>query len=333
MVCEVPGAAVFFSDIHEFTSASNTMGSAELLQLMGYVYGVMDHIADRFRVYKVKTIGDAYLAVQGLPGSTSENPSLDLLRYASFVCQVFGDRFVHPTEGQVLAAMNNAMLWNGPMASWKRGSRSQKDRDGAESVARSVKSVARSAKAPSVAPSKVPPSHRSKRSQRTSVAATSRAGAEEGRVQCVMSYGLAVGRIVAGVLGGRSPMFDIWGATVNLASRMQSSGEPGRIQVSEQLYKKVIAVPGQPFTFDPPRSTMCKGFGAVSAYLVQGTSEGLPKDLQEQLRLEPRYGAFLFDNILTSAPQSVRVAEGGPAALHRSNGISSSIIQLESVDE
>eukprot|EP00667_Euglena_gracilis_P002073 EG_transcript_2073 len=58
MVCEVPGAAVFFSDIHEFTSASNTMGSAELLQLMGYVYGVMDHIADRFRVYKVKTIGD-----------------------------------------------------------------------------------------------------------------------------------------------------------------------------------------------------------------------------------------------------------------------------------
>eukprot|EP00667_Euglena_gracilis_P002440 EG_transcript_2439 len=58
MVCEVPGAAVFFSDIHEFTSASNAMGSKELLLLMGYVYGVMDHIADRFAVYKVKTIGD-----------------------------------------------------------------------------------------------------------------------------------------------------------------------------------------------------------------------------------------------------------------------------------
>eukprot|EP00667_Euglena_gracilis_P000876 EG_transcript_876 len=38
LVCEVAGAAVFFSDIHEFTSASNTLASKELLQLMGYVY-------------------------------------------------------------------------------------------------------------------------------------------------------------------------------------------------------------------------------------------------------------------------------------------------------
>eukprot|EP00667_Euglena_gracilis_P021334 EG_transcript_23329 len=97
-------------------------------------------------------------------------------------------------------------------------------------------------------------------------------------------------------------MFDIWGATVNLASRMQSTGEPGRIQVSEQLYKKVIAVPDQPFTFEAPRSALCKGFGAVNAYMVRGTSEGVPKDLQARLRLEPRYGAFRFDNVLGTSP-------------------------------
>eukprot|EP00667_Euglena_gracilis_P025082 EG_transcript_29175 len=117
-----------------------------------------------------------------------------------------------------------------------------------------------------------------------------------------MSYGLAVGRLVAGVLAGRCPMFDIWGTPVNLASRMQSTGEPGRIQVSEQLYREVVLVPGQPFGFEPPRSVYCKGFGPVSAYLVRSTAEGLPRGLREALRLEPRYGAFYFDNVLASAP-------------------------------
>eukprot|EP00667_Euglena_gracilis_P000544 EG_transcript_544 len=291
LVWEVPGAAVFFSDICEFTNVSNTLGSAELLQLMGYVYGVMDHISDRFGVNKVKTIGDAYLAVQGLPGSDSQNPSLELLRYAAFVCQVFGDRFTHPTEGRVLAAMNTAMRANvGALRRW--GSRlKSRDRGRAESMAPSTD--------PSLAPSSGPLSRQS-----TKVTV----GHEEEKLYCTMTYGLAVGKIVAGVLGGRCPMFDIWGGTVNLASRMQSTGEPGRIQVSEQLYKKVIAVEGQPFTFDEPRSTYCKGFGNVSAYMVRTTTEGVPRDLQDELRLEPRYGAFAFDNVLTS------FSRGGPDA-------------------
>eukprot|EP00667_Euglena_gracilis_P000216 EG_transcript_216 len=286
MVCEVPGAAVFFSDIHEFTSASNTLGSKDLLQLLAYVYGVMDSIADRFHVYKVKTIGDAYLAVRGLPGADTENPSLDLLRFASCVCQVFGDRFVHPTEGQVLAAMNRAMAWNGQAGRKARLASKGKARGSEADAASQSQGRSSSRKGP-------PPA-----GSRTSLASSPRA---EDKVQCIMSYGLAVGKLVAGVLAGRCPMFDIWGGTVNLASRMQSTGEPGRIQVSEQLYKKVIAVPGQPFAFEAPRSTFCKGFGHVNAYMVRTTAEGLPKDLQEQLQLEPRYGAFQFDNILSAA--------------------------------
>eukprot|EP00668_Euglena_longa_P037764 GGOE01048635.1.p1 GENE.GGOE01048635.1~~GGOE01048635.1.p1 ORF type:complete len:120 (+),score=29.09 GGOE01048635.1:35-361(+) len=102
-------------------------------------------------------------------------------------------------------------------------------------------------------------------------------------------------------------MFDIWGSTVNLASRMQSTGEPGRIQVSEQLYKKVIGVPGQPFSFDAPHSVFCKGFGNVNAYMVRTTTEGLPPDLEVQLRLEPRFGPFYFDYVVSRADVNVVV--------------------------
>eukprot|EP00668_Euglena_longa_P026608 GGOE01033311.1.p1 GENE.GGOE01033311.1~~GGOE01033311.1.p1 ORF type:complete len:1167 (-),score=340.26 GGOE01033311.1:555-3878(-) len=286
MVCEVPKAAVFFSDIHEFTSASNSMGSKELLLLMGYVYGVMDNIAGRLGVYKVKTIGDAYLAVLGLPGTTSANVSLDLLRFASCVCQVFGDRFVHPTEGQVLEQMNNAMSWNGRAAQAKH-----------MSVISSCNASAKGGR--STAPSSTVHSQPSREGSKASADGSEASrGHSATRVQCIMSYGLAFGKLVAGVLAGRSPMFDIWGNTVNLASRMQSTGEPGRIQVSEYLYQKVVAEPGQPFTFDSPHSVYCKGFGNVSAYMVRTTAEGLPKDLQAELRVEPRYGEFFFDNVL-----------------------------------
>jgi class 3 adenylate cyclase len=48
-----------------------------------------------------------------------------------------------------------------------------------------------------------------------------------------------VGPVVAGVIGTEKPHYDIWGNTVNVASRMDSSGIPGRIQVKKflNLYK------------------------------------------------------------------------------------------------
>eukprot|EP00667_Euglena_gracilis_P001293 EG_transcript_1293 len=257
MVCEVPGAAVFFSDIHEFTPVSNTLGSQKLLQLMGYVYGVMDMIADWYGVYKVKVIGDAYLAVTGLPGSDAENPGLDLLRFASCVCQVFGTRFVHPSEGSVLSILNSRA--RGSTVSSASSHQTGSTRHSAHALGRSPHgppppALSHNPKGPpsSRAPHN-PLSPRAGQAQNDSLLAgnalatarhsrltdTSR-GADTGttplpgavpavkpplpacssegsfgetdcshvgdtQVQCVMSYGLAAGRLVAGVLAGRCP--------------------------------------------------------------------------------------------------------------------------------
>ena len=48
----------------------------------------------------------------------------------------------------------------------------------------------------------------------------------------MLRVGMNIGPVVAGVIGARKPQYDIWGNTVNVASRMESTGELGKIQVS-----------------------------------------------------------------------------------------------------
>lgn len=50
-----------------------------------------------------------------------------------------------------------------------------------------------------------------------------------------LSPGINHGPVIAGVIGARKPQYDIWGNTVNVASRMESTGELGKIQVNTQL--------------------------------------------------------------------------------------------------
>lgn len=50
--------------------------------------------------------------------------------------------------------------------------------------------------------------------------------------QLQTSLGINHGPVIAGVIGARKPQYDIWGNTVNVASRMESTGELGKIQVS-----------------------------------------------------------------------------------------------------
>ncbi|XP_033994173.1 adenylate cyclase type 1-like isoform X2 [Trematomus bernacchii] len=53
----------------------------------------------------------------------------------------------------------------------------------------------------------------------------------------VLRVGINVGPVVAGVIGARRPQYDIWGNTVNVASRMDSTGVPGKIQVTEDVFR------------------------------------------------------------------------------------------------
>jgi hypothetical protein len=136
------------------------------------------------------------------------------------------------------------------------------------------------------------------------------------QAHCTMSYGIVVGPVTAGVLQGKSPMFDIWGKTVNLASRMQSTSVPGRIQVSEAFCRAVMATPGQPFTFEDAHDTYCKGFGLAKSFFVRGTTEPLPKDLQALLGLELNHGTFFFDAVTMPGarlPAHLATAKQAPA--------------------
>lgn len=53
---------------------------------------------------------------------------------------------------------------------------------------------------------------------------------------CFVFTGINVGPVVAGVIGARRPQYDIWGNTVNVASRMDSTGVPGKIQVHTPFF-------------------------------------------------------------------------------------------------
>ena len=75
--------------------------------------------------------------------------------------------------------------------------------------------------------------------------------------------GLASGAVVGGVIGQQRILFDLWGDTVNTAARMQSSGVPGRIQVSEGTMKRAT---GQ-FEFEA-RHVDVKGLGSLTTYLL-----------------------------------------------------------------
>ena len=54
-----------------------------------------------------------------------------------------------------------------------------------------------------------------------------------------MRIGLNSGQVVAGVIGKSKFIYDLWGDTVNIASRMETQGEPAKIQVTEATYQLI----------------------------------------------------------------------------------------------
>lgn len=79
-----------------------------------------------------------------------------------------------------------------------------------------------------------------------------------------LRIGVASGPCVAGVIGKKKFIYDVWGATVNFASRMESSGVPGKIQVSRSVYEKLSGL----YRFEKRERVAIKGCGECDCYLL-----------------------------------------------------------------
>ena len=184
-VKEFEQATILFTDFKGFTQLTEKLTAAELVAEIDHCFKAFDGIMEKYRIEKIKTIGDAYMAAGGLPIPANGQP-LDVVR-AALEMQVF-------------------------MANYK----------------------------------------------------AERAG--QGRLFFEMRVGIHTGPVIAGIVGVKKFAYDIWGDTVNTASRMESSGEVGHVNISEGTYALVKDEPGLLFT--ARGKVQAKGKGEMEMYFV-----------------------------------------------------------------
>jgi adenylate cyclase len=84
-----------------------------------------------------------------------------------------------------------------------------------------------------------------------------------------MRVGIHAGPIVAGIVGVKKFQYDIWGDTVNTASRMESNGSVGKVNISQALYE--LIKDDSTFTFEYRGNISAKGKGEINMYFVEKT--------------------------------------------------------------
>ncbi|MBV8192580.1 MAG: HAMP domain-containing protein [Alphaproteobacteria bacterium] len=171
---------VAFADIVGFTAMSSDMPPAEVVTLLNGLFSRFDQAAHELDIEKIKTVGDAYMAVCGLPVQVPDHAAR-MMRMAI--------RMVHITREHAM----------------------------------------------------------------------------EHRVAMKLRVGVNSGPVVAGVIGKSKYIYDLWGDTVNLASRMESGGIPDTIQVTRPVYEKLK----DEFAFEPRGVIEVKGKGQVEAWLLR----------------------------------------------------------------
>jgi len=177
-------ATVLFTDIVGFTELSENLTPSELVQFLNQIFSTFDSLVEKYRLEKIKTVGDAYMVAGGFP---------------------------EPRPDHVDAVADLALEMRNSLANFHT---------------EKIQSVC-------------------------------------------MRTGIHTGPAVAGVIGTKKFTYDVWGDTVNTASRMESHGVGGEIQVSEAIYK----VLKDKYILEQRGMIEIKGKGRLMTYWLQGKNE------------------------------------------------------------
>ncbi|XP_073347690.1 adenylate cyclase type 1-like [Pagrus major] len=126
----------------------------------------------------------------------------------------------------------------------------------------------------------------------------------------VLRVGINVGPVVAGVIGARRPQYDIWGNTVNVASRMDSTGVPGKIQVTEEVYRLL----NTNYDLVCRGKVSVKGKGEMLTYFLEGKVQGV--------------GTTIMSSVVRSASLARRIHSCGKTSVPTNLGSVSSAASL-----
>ncbi|WP_199245806.1 adenylate/guanylate cyclase domain-containing protein [[Phormidium] sp. ETS-05] len=174
-----PNVSVLFADIVGFSKLATRVSPTQLVGMMNEVFSAFDYLADYYQLEKIKTIGDAYMVVAGLPVERSDHAD----------------------------AIANIAL-----------------------------------------------------DMQSSIETINKNSSETFRIR----IGINSGPVVAGVIGKKKFLYDLWGDTVNTASRMESHGLPGRIHVTQFTYELLE----DKYVFEPRGEIEVKGKGKMSTYFL-----------------------------------------------------------------
>jgi class 3 adenylate cyclase len=177
-------ATVLFADLVDFTPTAATLPATAVVAILNELFSAFDDLTLARGLEKIKTIGDAYMAVGGVPTPRADH--VEAVADLALAMQAIMPRFGLPTG-----------------------------------------------------------------------------------IGFALRIGIHTGPVVAGVIGHHKFSYDLWGDTVNLASRMEAQGLPGAIQVSAETYERLRGR----FAFEARGPISIKGRNTVSTYLLLGRGD------------------------------------------------------------
>nr|WP_271253964.1 adenylate/guanylate cyclase domain-containing protein [Pseudanabaena sp. Chao 1811] len=172
---------VLFADIVNFTEYAAAISASELVNVLNEIFSEFDYFVEQYDLEKIKTVGDSYMVVGGLPV---------------------------PSDDHAEAIAEMALQMQASIKKFKRS-------DGS---------------------------------------------------QFSLRIGIHTGQAIAGVIGTKKFIYDLWGDTVNVASRMESYGIADCIQVTEATYQLLK----DKYYFEQRSAINIKGKGEMTTYLLKG---------------------------------------------------------------